>query len=159
MVTVENINKINSESIQEILKSPDLTRLVLEIYVDLFNCKRPQFCAKSITEYWNEIKINGLKNLKLKTMSRNYILKRDRLVWDSTTGKHYTYLTITDEIAERMVKLNPRMTNHFENIIHTPDLQPEKKEIKAGLIQVVIEPKKETTPKKPRKKRTPKVKK
>ena len=158
MVTVENIKLINSESIQEILKSPELTRLVLEIYVDLFNCKNPKFCAKSITEYWNEIKINGLKNLKLKQMQRNYLLKRDRLVWDSSTGKHYDYLTITDEIAERMVKLNPRMTNHFENIIHTPDLQPEKKTVKAELIKVVVKPKKET-PKKPRKKRTPKPKK
>lgn len=136
MVTIENIEQIKAVSIQEVIKDPELTRLVLQTYVWLFDCKNPMFCTRSITNYYNEILKNGVKNLTLKTMERKYILKPDVLIWDAVTNEHYNATTITDEIAENMIRVSPRMANQFEQIPSGKVLKEEEKTIKAEIIEI-----------------------
>lgn len=112
----QDIILINSVSVGEILESPDLTRLVLKTYSVLFGCKNPKFCTKSIRDYKTKIGEKGLEILKINSMPKKYLLKKDITLYDSANKCSYTRETITDEISEKLLKNNPKLSVNFEKI-------------------------------------------
>jgi hypothetical protein len=136
VITIEQILEVQSNSIQEVLKSPELTRLVLIIYVDLWGCKYPKFCTRSITEYYEAIKSQGKTKFNQKNMERKYILKEGTQIWSGLHQTFYNSMTITDEIAEQLIKLSPRLKNQFKKTPLPEVLQPENAKVKATVIRV-----------------------
>jgi len=134
MVTENQINEIQANSIQSVLASAELTRLVLSVYIDLWGCKNPKFCAVSINQYYGAILKEGLTKFKQKTMARKYILKEGIQIWSGLHQTFYDSMTITDEIAEQLIKLSPRLKNQFESTPLPEVLQPEKRKVEAELV-------------------------
>lgn len=114
MTTIDDIKKIKSCEISEILKNSDLTRLVLVVYSELFNCKNPKFCSKSISDYKKLIDLEGFELLKTKNMSRKYVLKPNIRVYDAINFCFYTNENLTDEKAKALLKRNPKLADKFD---------------------------------------------
>ncbi len=97
---VEDVQKILSADIQEILKSPELSKMLLKCYSVLYlNSNPPRFCEKSQRQYYNQLKINGIMRAKETNKKKTCVALWKGLRWVSSMRVHLNAATINDEQA------------------------------------------------------------
>lgn len=117
----EEIKKLKASSIQEVLKSSELTGLVLKNYCSIFGCKNPKFCTKAITEYY--IKLTTEEIMK---KSQKYRLKDGVSIFDYASKTEYNNENLTDEIAKALIKITPKLIDNFEVVEEIKSVKSKK---------------------------------
>lgn len=94
---VENVRKILDNDIQEIIKSPDLSMLLLVTYSKLYlNGSQPRSCERSQREYYNKLKQNGMEKAAQK---KTCVAKYKGLRFFNKLQAHVNMATISDQDA------------------------------------------------------------
>ena len=96
-----DIEEILSKDVKEVINSP-LSIKLLKIYSVLYlGGSQPRWCAKSQTNYYNQIAIDGLQkfNSMKDIIERTCKLKPDMMIYSSQLATHITDANITDWIA------------------------------------------------------------
>jgi hypothetical protein len=126
MVTLEQIDKIKSAKVQEVIASPELASLLLLVYSTLWKCD-PRGCSKSMRVYYRKVVTDGefkLKNFKMKECK----MKKGALIYSGKYKCHYSDHNITDKIARDLISISPKLKDMFE--ILPPEIDEVKEEIK-----------------------------
>jgi hypothetical protein len=114
----EQLEKILSYSIGEIVSSPLVLEL-LSIYSTLYlKGDPPGYCESCIKNYYSELKKNGMEKLNKyeEAKKRTLIPKWSGLKYIHKGGKHYDSLWITDKEAIELLKSGILRESHFEKL-------------------------------------------
>lgn len=96
---VDNVKKILSNDIQEIIKSPELSMLLLITYSKLYlNGAQPRSCERSQKEYYQKLQKNGIMKAKEK---KTCVAKFKGLRFINSMQAHIHGEMITDSQALR----------------------------------------------------------
>ncbi len=116
MTLEQKIELVKGSSLQEILKGggyngTPLLRFVFEIHEKVFGvaCKS---CADLIPKYVQKIQNINLKTTLMST-ERKYRMKSGSVIHVAGTNKYYSDLNITDDVAKKLLKVNPNRSALF----------------------------------------------
>lgn len=116
----DKIELIQSSSEKEILNGgghngTPLLKYVFEIHEEVFGmpCKT---CSSLLPRYIAKIQNINLKNEIMSQKERKYRMKSGSVIHVRGTNKYYSDLNITDEVAEKLLKVNPNRSVLFSKI-------------------------------------------
>lgn len=124
MVTREQIEILKRSTFDAIKADGALTMLLLSTYGQLYRCV-PDTCTKSMAKYHQNIIRFGIDKLKI-MQKQTFILKKGVLIYDSKNHCHYSSSNMTDEVAKKLIKDNPRHIDKFEKVPEIIEKQPVK---------------------------------
>lgn len=116
----EKIELIQSSSSKEILNGgghngTPLLRFVFQIHEEVFGmpCKS---CADALPGYIKKIQSINLNNSIMGKQERKYRMKSGSVIRVHGTNDYYSDANLTDEIAEKLLKVNPNRAQLFAKI-------------------------------------------
>ena len=119
------LETILAKDVHEIIASRELSGAVLTHYRHLYTGGMPvRSCESSIKGYFRRLQIDGLETKKRLDMSK-YQLKKE-IGCIRFNNQMYNSSTITDEIAEQIVKEYPKLASSF--VIKAEERQPSEKD-------------------------------
>ena len=100
---LDEIELILSKTAKEVINTP-LSLKLLKIYSILYlGGGQPRWCERSQTNYYNQLKINGLKKYKemenTGALTKTCQLRGDIMIYVSAWAMHVTHTNITDQLA------------------------------------------------------------
>jgi hypothetical protein len=105
------VSEILSYSVDEILKSRQLTLAILKIYSQLYlNGGAPRGCSKSIAGYYSQLRTSNVKEKDIIMEKTN---KFKRLIYIASEGMHFSDANLTDEKAIQFLDANILSKNDF----------------------------------------------
>lgn len=117
MTLKDKIELIQGSSSKEILNGGDhngtpLLKYVFEVHEEVFGtaCKS---CSSLLLGYIQKIQNINLNNEIMSTKERKYRMKSGSVIHVRGTNNYYSDLNITDEIAEKLLKVNPNRSVLF----------------------------------------------
>ena len=130
MVKIDDYSEIMSVSVEEVLRSPHLTLLLLRLASKLLLYGgQPRGCEKSIRSYYRELKEQ--KNLIPFLIMKTCKLK-DGVHFLSRANEHVVDYTMTDDKAIRLLKaglipenLFVKLPDGYKEIPAAPEKKPE----------------------------------
>jgi hypothetical protein len=132
MDIVESVNEILNHDFNEI-KSSTLVATLLSVYSKLYlNGAQPRLCNKCHEQYYNQLKINGMKKAELfkKAKSRTCkpAWKGNRYI--PSRGRHYNNELLTDEQAIELLSTGDLKEKDFFTLPGKKDIEKKPKTTK-----------------------------
>jgi len=125
----ENVKKILLHEIQEIIKSPELSMLLLSTYSKLYlNGGQPRSCERSQREYFNEIKKTGMEKAGKK---KTCVAKWNGNKYVASMASHLNSGNITDDQAIKALVGGHLKESDFLELPEDYKKKPAKKKTKS----------------------------
>ena len=86
--------------------------LIRKLYFETFKMRLKTKCSNCLPDAVIEL----ITELSKKKGTGEYQLLHYTAVYDEKTGKAYNHITITDEVAKRVLKLRPELAYKFKKI-------------------------------------------
>jgi hypothetical protein len=124
----EDVKRLTESDISTILKSGDLSLLLLKTYSRLFmGGAQPSTCLKCMKEYHRIIITKGIKQIEF--MQNKTCKLRDGLIFVPSLGQHFSDASMSDEMAIQMLNLGVLKASHFITLPKNHDQKPETLEL------------------------------